>query len=41
MAQAELPRNEAVPRANTLSAMKDELYDYPAVRRHLGVDAVG
>lgn len=41
MAQAGLPRNEAVPRANTLSAMKDELYDYPAVRRHLGVDAVG
>ena len=41
MAQAELPRNEAAPRANTLSAMKDELYDYPAVRRHLGVDAVG
>ena len=38
MAQAGLPRNEAVGRANTLSAMKDELYDYPAVRRHLGVD---
>lgn len=38
MTQAGVPRNEAVPRANTLSAMKDELYDYPAVRRHLGVD---
>jgi len=41
MTQSGLPRNEAVTRANTLSAMKDELYDYPAVRRHLGVDGAG
>lgn len=39
--QAGLPRNPPPDgrRANTLSAMKDELYDYAAVRRHLGVDA--
>lgn len=30
-----------VRRARTLQAVKDELYDYPAVRAHLGVPAAG
>jgi hypothetical protein len=37
--QAGLERNAppGAGRAATISAMKDEMYDYPAVRRHLGV----
>jgi hypothetical protein len=37
--QAGLERNapRGAGRAATISAMKDEMYDYPAVRRHLGV----
>ncbi|AXW64139.1 hypothetical protein CJO94_20625 (plasmid) [Ralstonia solanacearum] len=34
-----LPRNAPTgSRAPTISAMKDTLYDYPAVQRHLGID---
>ncbi|WP_231654706.1 hypothetical protein [Ralstonia solanacearum] len=40
LAASGLPRaTPAGTRAPTISAMKDALYDYPAVRRHLGVDA--
>ncbi|MGA3770290.1 hypothetical protein ACI2TP_16900 [Ralstonia nicotianae] len=40
LVEARLPRTEtAGKRAPTISAMKDALYDYPAVRQHLGVDA--
>ncbi|WP_206956659.1 hypothetical protein [Trinickia acidisoli] len=40
LGQAGLQRNPPpdARRANTISAMKDELYDYAAVRRHLGVE---
>ncbi|MEF9386099.1 hypothetical protein V4890_10785 [Ralstonia solanacearum species complex bacterium KE056] len=44
LAASDLPRTaSAGKRAPTISAMKDALYDYPEVRRHLGVDgeAVG